>query len=148
MSFLISCRINYHVILIGSWQRRIPHPPDPDGACTVQDLRKPRGNVDFTKGFIKATTVDTSDNTTGNVAKYDWIQANGTGGLHANYELNNLTVYNGSSNIIEYTEMPKSRTYEDINGHSAQSTTLSVSIVFNIKQDPNTTDSVQVEIGE
>ena len=86
------------------------------------------GKVDFNRGFIKANTVDTSDNTTGNVAKYDWIiaaiTAESSGGLHADYTAGNLTVYNGSSNIIEYTEMPKSRTYEDINAHSAQATTL------------------------
>tara|TARA_R110002020_G_scaffold475919_1_gene714543 strand:+ start:43 stop:3567 length:3525 start_codon:yes stop_codon:yes gene_type:complete len=84
------------------------------------------GKANFDRGFIKANTIDTSDNTTGNPAKYDWIQANGTGGLHGDYGNGNLTVYNGSSNIIEYTEMPKSRTYEDINGHSPQATTLSV----------------------
>ena len=38
------------------------------------------GKANFDRGFIKANTIDTSDNTTGNPAKYDWIQANGTGG--------------------------------------------------------------------
>ena len=93
------------------------------------------GKIDFNRGFIKAATVDTIDNTLGNEARYEWRDASlqpedgGTSGTAYNTSAtNNLTVYNDVSNsyTIEYKEMPKSEAYEDINGHSVDVGTLNV----------------------
>ena len=91
------------------------------------------GKLDFERGFIKAATVDTIDDTIGNEAKYTWNSARElpeSGGTAYNTSMvdGTLTVYDKEANTftIEYTEMPKALAYEDINGHSPQATTLNV----------------------
>jgi hypothetical protein len=81
------------------------------------------GKFDFNHGFIKAGVINTVDNTEGNEALYDWASATN---LHGGYTSGNITVYNGTTATIEYLEMPKLETYEDINEFSAQNDTLHV----------------------
>jgi len=81
------------------------------------------GKLDFNRGFIKATTLDTVDNTVGNEDIFEWASGTEAG---ASIAQGNITVYNGSTTFIEYLEMPKSRTFEDINGYSATANMLHV----------------------
>ena len=67
------------------------------------------GKFDFNRGFIKASVVDTTDSTLGLEAKYEWetaananIDAAGTDAAGDN---NNITLWNGGSYDIEYTQM-------------------------------------------
>ena len=88
------------------------------------------GKFDFNRGFIKASVVDTTDSTVGLEAKYEWETA-----ANANIDAagddvagnnNNITLWDGSSYDIEYTQMPKTKSYEDINGFSPLNNTLHV----------------------
>ncbi len=80
------------------------------------------GKFDFNLGFIKALTVNTLDDTTGNEDGYPWI-AYGNSSLSVTGESGNEIA---SSDYIEYLEMPKTEAYEDINGHSPFVDTISV----------------------
>tara|TARA_Y100000590_G_C15742287_1_gene1020696 strand:+ start:1799 stop:5698 length:3900 start_codon:yes stop_codon:yes gene_type:complete len=84
------------------------------------------GKFDFNRGFIKASTIDTTDNSSGNEDKFSWTTAD-VAGLNSNAGSEfNLTVHDGSGYEIEYTEMPKTEAFEDINGFSSQNKTLHV----------------------
>ena len=83
------------------------------------------GKIDFNRGFIKATTLDTIDNTDGNEARYKWVTAD----IITDVSETNITVYDeiNETYTIEYLEMPKTQNYEDINGHSVYAKSLSAS---------------------
>mgnify|MGYP003647910741 CR=1 FL=1 len=95
------------------------------------------GKFDFNRGFIKAATVNTVDDTLGNEATYKWENANIAAINTQTGSEDNITVTNkllgtypdspnAADTIIEYLEMPKTESYEDINGHSVNNDTLHV----------------------
>ena len=89
------------------------------------------GKIDFNRGFIKASTVTTVDDTSGNEASFKWKDAESTGintqiGSDSNITLYTGATTDGSGTIIEYLEMPKTESYEDITGHSVTNNTLHV----------------------
>ena len=98
------------------------------------------GKIDFNRGFVKASTIDITDNQelgSGLDSKYKWDKVSNsdfTSAEDTGSELN-LTLIKQNSydadNIngvttIEYTEMPKSQSYEDINGFSPENSTITV----------------------
>jgi len=102
------------------------------------------GKIDFNRGFIKASTVDTTDVSTslsGNESKYLWGKVS-ISDFGADDETNaddNITlIKQGTGTLtdgvttadgvttIEYFEMPKTEGFEDINGFSSQNNTLFV----------------------
>ena len=87
------------------------------------------GKFDFNRGFIKASVVDTTDSTAGLESKYEWATAGDASIGDSNTtasDNNNITLWNGSTYDIEYTQMPKTKSYEDINGFSPLNNTLHV----------------------
>ena len=88
------------------------------------------GKFDFNRGFIKASVVDTTDSTDGLESKYQWetaatanIDAGSTDVAGIN---DNITIWDGSTYDVEYIQMPKTESYEDINGFSPMNNTLYV----------------------
>ena len=89
------------------------------------------GKFDFNRGFIKASVVDTTDSTLGLEGKYNWETAanasiDAGGGTDTAGDNNNITLWDGTTYDIEYIQMPKTKSYEDINGFSPLNNTLHV----------------------
>tara|TARA_E500000305_G_scaffold111665_1_gene126604 strand:- start:544 stop:4329 length:3786 start_codon:yes stop_codon:yes gene_type:complete len=87
------------------------------------------GKFDFNRGFVKASVVDTTDSTDGLESKYQWATASEASIGDSNTtaaDNNNITLWDGSTYDIEYIQMPKTKSYEDINGFSPLNNTLHV----------------------
>lgn len=97
------------------------------------------GLVSFERGFIKATTVDTPEYSSGNEARFNWklhsdLEAaevsdfntfHGSACDNANSPFT-ICLANGSSLTIPFTEMPKTERFEDINNYSPYLDTINV----------------------
>ena len=88
------------------------------------------GKFDFNRGYLRAATIDITDSTSGVDVKHTWKKANAAthDGTVFNGSLTDetITVHNGETYRIEYPEMPKTKSFEDINGYSPYANTLYV----------------------
>ena len=91
------------------------------------------GKIDFNRGFIKASTMDITDSdseSSGNESNYVWAKVTDSnlGANDENDSDNNITLIKSGTTTteIEYTEMPKTESFEDINGYSVSNNSIYV----------------------
>ena len=91
------------------------------------------GKIDFNRGFIKASTVDITDSdsdTGGNESKYIWAKVTDSnlGANDEQYSDENITLVKSGTTTteIEYLQMPKTESFEDINGYAPNNNSIFV----------------------
>ena len=104
---------------------RLYYTHDDENHATFWNL----GKFDFRRGFIKAITApDTIDDVSGNEPPFEWKDASSGGvGLNTNATTGaTITMHNGTTTEIEYLEMPKTESFEDINAFSPEATSINI----------------------